>query len=82
MDELPLWWIGGRGIYDADNNIAVLYESRMPAMLLEAGMIVNRAEEHMLSSPTRRATVAGAVAGAVERFCGRAGATNLMTSLS
>jgi hypothetical protein len=28
MDVLPLWWIGGRGIYDAYNNIAVLYESR------------------------------------------------------
>ena len=59
----------GRGIYDADNNIAVLYESRMPARLLEAGMIVNRAEEEVLSSATRRATVARAVATAVERFC-------------
>jgi N-acetylmuramoyl-L-alanine amidase len=58
-----------RGIYDAYDNIAVLYESRMPAVLLEAGMIVNRAEEQVLSSPTRRATVAKAVAGAVERFC-------------
>jgi N-acetylmuramoyl-L-alanine amidase len=47
----------------------VLYESRMPALLLEAGMIVNRAEEQVLSSATRRATVARAVAGAVERFC-------------
>jgi N-acetylmuramoyl-L-alanine amidase len=60
----------GRGIYDAYNNIAVLYESRMPAVLLEAGMIVNRAEEQVLSSPTRRATVARAVATAAERFCG------------
>jgi N-acetylmuramoyl-L-alanine amidase len=58
-----------RGIYDASDHIAVLYESRMPAVLLEAGMIVNRAEEQVLSSPTRRATVARAVAGAVERFC-------------
>jgi N-acetylmuramoyl-L-alanine amidase len=58
-----------RGIYDASDNIAVLYESRMPALLLEAGMIVNRAEEQVLSSATRRATVARAVAGAVERFC-------------
>jgi len=45
-----------RGIYDASDHIAVLYESRMPAMLLEAGMIVNRAEEHMLSSPVRFST--------------------------
>src|SRR5215510_11482147 len=58
-----------RGIYDASDNIAVLYESRMPALLLEAGMIVNRAEEQVLSSATHRATVARAVAGAVERFC-------------
>jgi hypothetical protein len=32
-------------------------------------MIVNRAEEQVLSSPARRATVAKAVAEAVERFC-------------
>jgi N-acetylmuramoyl-L-alanine amidase len=42
----------------------------MPALLLEAGMIVNRAEEQVLSSATRRATVARAVATAAERFCG------------
>jgi N-acetylmuramoyl-L-alanine amidase len=59
-----------RGIYDASDNIAVLYESRMPALLLEAGMIVNRAEEQVLSSATHRATVARAVATAAERFCG------------
>ena len=58
-----------RGIYDASDHIAVLYESRMPAVLLEAGMIVNRAEEQALSSPARRASVAKAVAEAVERFC-------------
>jgi len=69
MDELPLWWIGGEEFMMHDNNIAVLYESRMPAVLLEAGMIVNRAEEQVLWSPTSRATVARAVAGAVERFC-------------
>src|SRR5262245_12793773 len=58
-----------RGIYDASDHIAVLYESRMPAVLLEAGMIVNRAEEQLLSSPARRATVAKSVAEAVQRFC-------------
>ena len=58
-----------RGIYDASDHIAVLYESRMPAVLLEAGMIVNRAEEQALSSPARRATIAKAVAEAVARFC-------------
>src|SRR5262249_59309251 len=59
----------GRGIYDAYDNLAVLYESRMPAVLFEAGMIVNRAEQQLLLSPARRATVAKAVAEAVERFC-------------
>lgn len=58
-----------RGIYDASDHIAVLYESHMPAVLVEAGMIVNRAEEQVLSSATGRATVARAVATAVERFC-------------
>jgi N-acetylmuramoyl-L-alanine amidase len=58
-----------RGIYDASDHIAVLYKSRMPAVLLEAGMIVNRAEEQALSSPALRATVAKAVVEAVERFC-------------
>jgi N-acetylmuramoyl-L-alanine amidase len=62
-----------RGIYDAADHIAVLYESHMPAVLVEAGMIVNRAEEQVLSSATGRTTVARAVATAVERFCaGRA----------
>jgi N-acetylmuramoyl-L-alanine amidase len=58
-----------RGIYDASDHIAVLYESHMPAVLVEAGMIVNRAEEQLLSSATGRATFARAVATAVERFC-------------
>jgi N-acetylmuramoyl-L-alanine amidase len=58
-----------RGIYDAYDNLAVLYESRMPAVLFEVGMLVNRAEEQVLSSPARRATIAKAVAEAVERFC-------------
>jgi N-acetylmuramoyl-L-alanine amidase len=68
MDELLLSWIEGEE-YDAYDNLAVLYESRMPAVLFEAGMIVNRGEEQVLSSPARRSTVAKAVAGAVERFC-------------
>jgi N-acetylmuramoyl-L-alanine amidase len=58
-----------RGIYDASDHIAVLYESHMPAVLVEAGMIVNRAEEQALSSATGRAIVARAVGTAVERFC-------------
>ena len=58
-----------RGIYDASDHIAVLYKSHMPTVLVEAGMIVNRAEEQVLSSAMRRTTVARAFATAVERFC-------------
>ena len=57
-----------RGIYAFDN-LAVLHETAMPALILEAGMIVNRDEEVILSSPARRATIARAVVDAVGRFC-------------
>ena len=69
-----------RGIYDASDHIAVLYESHMPAVLVEAGMIVNRAEEQVLSSATGRATVAKAVRWGGGAILRRPGATNLMTS--
>ena len=41
----------------------------MPAVLLEAGSIVNRDEELELDKPERRALIADAVADAVESFC-------------
>ena len=41
----------------------------MPAVLLEAGSIINRQEELELASPERRLAVAEAVAAAVEEFC-------------
>jgi N-acetylmuramoyl-L-alanine amidase len=57
-----------RGIYAFDD-LAVLHETAMPALILEAGMIINRNEEVILSSPFRRATIARAVVDAVDKFC-------------
>jgi len=56
------------GVYRYDQLI-VLRDTRMPAVLLEAGSIVNRQEELTLGTPERRALVAGAVTAAVEEFC-------------
>ena len=57
------------GVYRYDQ-LHVLRTTHMPAVLLEAGSIVNRAEEEQLSTPERWQLVAGAVAEAVEGFCG------------
>ena len=56
------------GVYRYDQLI-VLRNTEMPAVLLEAGSIVNRQEELELASPERRAVVSAAVAAAVEDFC-------------
>jgi N-acetylmuramoyl-L-alanine amidase len=56
------------GVYRYDQLI-VLRKTRMPAVLLEAGSIVNRDEELELNTPERQALTAEAVADAVERFC-------------
>jgi N-acetylmuramoyl-L-alanine amidase len=56
------------GVYRYDQLI-VLRETRMPALLLEAGSIVNRAEELELGSKERRALTSTAVVAAVEDFC-------------
>ncbi len=57
-----------RGIYKY-NNLVVLKENRAPAVLLEAGIIVNREEEVEAASQERRGAVASAVASAVTDFC-------------
>ena len=57
-----------RGIYRYDH-LAVLKENTAPAVLLEAGVIVNRAEEIEAASPARRNTIAAAVVAAVNHFC-------------
>jgi N-acetylmuramoyl-L-alanine amidase len=56
------------GVYRYDQLI-VLQRTHMPAVLLEAGSIVNRQEELELASPERRALTSAAVAAAVEDFC-------------
>ena len=56
------------GIYRFDR-LHVLRGTRMPAVLFEAGMIVNRDEELSLSMPGRQDLIASAVTAAVERFC-------------
>ena len=56
------------GVYRYDQLI-VLRDTRMPAVLLEAGSIVNRDEELELASPERRSRTSAAVTAAVEEFC-------------
>ena len=56
------------GVYGYDHLI-VLRRTPMPAVLLEAGSIVNRNEELELATTERRKNVAEAVTAAVEDFC-------------
>ena len=56
------------GVYRYDQLI-VLRTTRMPAVLLEAGSIVNRQEELELSTPERRSLTSAAIAAAVANFC-------------
>ena len=57
------------GVYRYDD-LFVLKFSAAPAVLLEAGIIVNRNEELALSSPERRDQISGAVLAALKEFCG------------
>jgi N-acetylmuramoyl-L-alanine amidase len=59
----------GAGVYRYDQ-LVVLMKTHMPAVLLEAGSIINRDEEVALETPQRRSLIADSVAGAVESFCG------------
>jgi len=56
------------GVYRYDN-LRVLYDARMPAVLLECGVIVNRDEEMALTDPERRSRIAWAVADAIMAYC-------------
>jgi N-acetylmuramoyl-L-alanine amidase len=56
------------GVYRFDQLI-VLRDTRMPAVLLEAGLIINREEELLLASPEHRARISAGVTEAVEKFC-------------
>jgi N-acetylmuramoyl-L-alanine amidase len=56
------------GVYSYDE-LVVLRSTRMPAVLLEAGSIINRNEELKMDSPERREIISSAVAAAVKEFC-------------
>jgi N-acetylmuramoyl-L-alanine amidase len=56
------------GVYRFDQ-LVVLKMTRMPAVLLEAGSIINRQEELELGTPERRAQTSAAIVSAVEDFC-------------
>jgi N-acetylmuramoyl-L-alanine amidase len=56
------------GVYRYDQLI-VLKDTRMPAVLLEAGSIINRDEELAAASPERQALISAAVVDAVDAFC-------------
>jgi len=58
------------GVYRFDD-LLVLKRAAMPAVLLEAGVILDRAEELACQTPERRETVAMAVVRAVQRFLTR-----------
>lgn len=60
------------GVYRYDQ-LVVLRLTRMPAVLLEAGSIVNRREELALADPERVALESAAVVAAVEDFCAARG---------
>jgi N-acetylmuramoyl-L-alanine amidase len=57
-----------RGIYRYDQ-LMVLKNTKAPAVLLEAGVIVNREEESVLSSPERQKLISEATLAATIRFC-------------
>jgi N-acetylmuramoyl-L-alanine amidase len=56
------------GVYSYDQ-LVVLRKTRMPAVLLEAGSIINRDEELKMDSDERRDIVSGVVAAAMKKFC-------------
>jgi len=56
------------GVYSYDQ-LVVLRTTKMPAVLLEAGSIINRDEELKMDSAERRDIISSAVAAAVKQFC-------------
>jgi N-acetylmuramoyl-L-alanine amidase len=59
-----------RGVYRYDE-LLVLKNTKAPAVLLEAGIIVNREEESSLSSPERQTLISDAALEATIRFCSK-----------
>jgi N-acetylmuramoyl-L-alanine amidase len=56
------------GVYRYDE-LVVLKDTHMPAVLLEAGSIINRDEELELAKPERQGLISAAVTAAVKEFC-------------
>ena len=56
------------GVYRYDQLI-VLRKTSMPAVLLEAGSIINRDEELAMGTPERQGQISAAVLDAIDRFC-------------
>jgi N-acetylmuramoyl-L-alanine amidase len=56
------------GVYRYDE-LVVLRKTLMPAVLLEAGSIINRDEELVMNSPERQDVIITAVAEALKAFC-------------
>ena len=63
--------VSHKGIYAFDD-LVVLKTAKMPAVLLECGVIVNRAEEEQLNNPAYRKRLVGAIGRAVQEFAQRA----------
>ena len=58
------------GVFRYDN-LAVLRNARIPALLFEAGVIVHQAEELDLQKPQTRSRLLEAALRGIETFCGR-----------
>jgi N-acetylmuramoyl-L-alanine amidase len=56
------------GVYRYDQLI-VLRNNRLPAVLLEAGSIINREEELAVATPERRGAISSATVDAIEAYC-------------
>jgi N-acetylmuramoyl-L-alanine amidase len=56
------------GVYRFDE-LVVLKRTKMPAVLLEAGSIINRQEEVAMESVERRRVIVAAASAAIGRFC-------------
>ncbi len=69
----------GRPILDSTlglfryDGLAVLRTARVPALLFEAGVIANPADEAELENPATRARMVAALADGVKAFCGAGG---------
>ena len=58
------------GVYSYDK-LVVLKKTRMAAVLLEAGSIINRDEELRMDSPEHRNIISSGVAAAIKEYCDR-----------